>query len=238
MSSENIWFPFYPGDYLRDTMHLRLEHHGAYLLLLLCFWDAKGVMPDDDETFAGIVRVPLDDWKSKFRPKLAPFFKISNGQWTQSRVQREYNRSQHVRKVRSEVGKLGGRPKQHESKTQSKEKAIGIANDKQNETSHSHSHSHSQNTQSQSEIIYAQYPRKVSRKKALLKIEAALKTHGFELVNDAVARFSEAWKGATDLRFCPHPMTWFGQERFLDAPETWKNGHSKTALIPNHEKGF
>ena len=147
MSSENIWFPFYPGDYLRDTMHLRLEHHGAYLLLLLCFWDAKGVMPDDDETFAGIVRVTIDEWKSKFRPKLAPFFKIANGQWTQSRVQREYNRSQHVRNVRSAVGKLGGRPKQNESKA----KAIGLANVKQNETSHSHSHSTQSQSQSQSQ---------------------------------------------------------------------------------------
>lgn len=40
------WFPFYPGDYLRDTRHLTLTQHGAYLLLLLTYYSI-GPLPAD-----------------------------------------------------------------------------------------------------------------------------------------------------------------------------------------------
>lgn len=34
MSKTKSWYPFYPGDYARDTKHLSLVEHGAYRVLL------------------------------------------------------------------------------------------------------------------------------------------------------------------------------------------------------------
>ena len=75
MADSDIWFPFYPGDYLADTMRLTTEQHGAYLLLSICFWGAKGKMADDDHAFAAITRMGHDLWTKEMRPILAPFFK-------------------------------------------------------------------------------------------------------------------------------------------------------------------
>jgi hypothetical protein len=75
---------------------------------------------------------------------------------------------------------------------------------------------------SECERIYGLYPRKVGKKPALRAIAKAIKSHGFDTVLTATTRFAEAWKGEADLQFCPYPATWFGQERFADAPETWR----------------
>ncbi len=40
------WFPFYGGDFGRDTAHLDAEEVGAYLLLLIHQW-SKGSIPDE-----------------------------------------------------------------------------------------------------------------------------------------------------------------------------------------------
>lgn len=67
--------------------------------------------------------------------------------------------------------------------------------------------------------IYDLYPRRCAKKYALKCIEKQVKTHGQEVVLEATRRFADSWKGK-DLQFCPHPSTWFNQERFLDLPET------------------
>lgn len=82
------WMPLYIGDYLRDTMHLTTEQHGAYLLLLMAGWTQGGSLPDDDVRLAAIVRLPVKEWR-KLRPVLAEFYRIANGLWVQGRLQRE-----------------------------------------------------------------------------------------------------------------------------------------------------
>lgn len=140
MASNDLWFPFYISDYLRDTQRLNTEQHGAYVLLLMSFWIDDGQMPDDDEQFASIVRCSLDHWKTKLRPVLIRFFQVDEQVWIHKRVKLERVRTGEISRKRSEAGRLGGRP---EKQTESKPKANGIAKPKQTE-SISQSQSHTQ----------------------------------------------------------------------------------------------
>lgn len=51
------WYPFYPGDYARDTRDLSCCEHGCYRLLLDHSW-ANGPLPDDLDRLTRIAANP------------------------------------------------------------------------------------------------------------------------------------------------------------------------------------
>jgi uncharacterized protein YdaU (DUF1376 family) len=103
------WFPFWVGDYIRDTARLTTEAHGAYLLLILDYW-AKGAPPDDNDTLASIARLSPDAWV-KLRPKIVPFFCIVDGMWTHKRIEKELLSADAKHAKRVAAGKEGGKAK-------------------------------------------------------------------------------------------------------------------------------
>lgn len=67
------------------------------------------------------------------------------------------------------------------------------------------------------EIIYQLYPRKVAKPRALDSIQKSIEKEGFEKIESATRRFALSWTGrAEELQYCPHPSTWFNQERYND----------------------
>lgn len=79
--------PFYPGDYLADTRRLSLEHHGAYLLLILDYW-RNGPPPSDDATLARIVGCTAAVWR-RLAPVLRPLFRDEAGKMHHKRIDAE-----------------------------------------------------------------------------------------------------------------------------------------------------
>jgi uncharacterized protein YdaU (DUF1376 family) len=98
------WFPFYVGDYVRDTARLTTKAHGAYLLLMLDYW-VNGAPPDDDAVLATITKLPVSTWRMKIKPLLAGFFQVGNGVWRHGRIEREIAHAIEVRKSTSAKAK-------------------------------------------------------------------------------------------------------------------------------------
>lgn len=86
------------------------------------------------------------------------------------------------------------------------------------------------------EEIYQLYPLKVGKPDALSKIRAALRKYDSVFLRERTQAYANAVKGTGTI--CPNPATWFNQERFNDAPETWtrvtasKNGQSELKIMP------
>jgi hypothetical protein len=72
------------------------------------------------------------------------------------------------------------------------------------------------------ELIYAEYPRKVGKPKALKAIEKAVREFSDAVVLEKTKAYAAARRGE-DSQFTPHPATWFNQSRFNDDPATWKS---------------
>lgn len=71
--------------------------------------------------------------------------------------------------------------------------------------------------------IYGLYPRKVGKPSAVKAILKALGTEKKERLVNAVTEFAAAWRGhESRIQYCPHPATWFNEERYDDDPATWR----------------
>jgi len=82
------WMPMFWGDYLRDTSHLTMAEHGAYLLLIARYWTSGRALPDDDAQLSKIVHAQGAVWK-RIRPRISAFFQVENGRWYHARIERE-----------------------------------------------------------------------------------------------------------------------------------------------------
>lgn len=109
-SSAKIWMPLYVGDYLADTRRLTTEHHGAYLLLIMEYWQKGTPLPDDDDQLGQITG--LGKRFKAARATLQQFFKVEDGQWRHGRVEEEQIKANKFVEKSRVNGAKGGRPKE------------------------------------------------------------------------------------------------------------------------------
>jgi uncharacterized protein YdaU (DUF1376 family) len=74
----DIWMPVYPGDWLKQTMHLDALQFGALMLLAIAYWSRQGPLPDDNRQLATICRMDVATFE-QIKPTLAAFFTNTNG---------------------------------------------------------------------------------------------------------------------------------------------------------------
>lgn len=74
------WFPFAPKPFISDTLRLNTEAKGAYLMLMLDYYDQERPAPDDDEVLASITGLPIETWR-RHRRVIEPLFDVRDGLW-------------------------------------------------------------------------------------------------------------------------------------------------------------
>lgn len=84
----DTWMPLYIADFLADTLHLRREEIGSYLLLIMAYWRLGGPLPDDDKALQQICRCPDQEW-ARCKGLLVRFFQPAAGQWAHKRIDLE-----------------------------------------------------------------------------------------------------------------------------------------------------
>jgi uncharacterized protein YdaU (DUF1376 family) len=104
--------PVFTDALLADTLDLSAEEFGAYCLILFMTWE-KGARPfaDDDRILSRIARVPLRQWRSTMRARLAPFFDLGEGTWNQKRLEKEWSYTLTNRAQKSLAGKASAEAK-------------------------------------------------------------------------------------------------------------------------------
>ena len=99
------WMPLYVGDYLADTGHLTTLQHGAYLLLIMHYWQ-HGSLPDDAAAVARICRLTGRVWSSNC---LAIASMFEQPGWHHKRIDAELQRAKEISDKRKVYGAIGGR---------------------------------------------------------------------------------------------------------------------------------
>lgn len=97
------YMQFYVAEYLADTSHLNAAQHGAYLLLLMNYWQRGKPIPDANDRLAIVARMSPEEWASN-RGVVAEFFIVKNDLWMHGRVERDLLKVKGI----SLAGKIGG----------------------------------------------------------------------------------------------------------------------------------
>lgn len=107
------YFEFYPGDYAKDTGHLSLSEHGAFLMLLSAYYSTEAPLPADLPSLYRIARA-MTGSEQKAVQKVADFFFPvgPDGKRRNGRADREILKAQKRITIARSNGKLGGRRKE------------------------------------------------------------------------------------------------------------------------------
>lgn len=82
------YMPLYVGDYLADAAHISTLSHGAYLLLIMNYWQRGKALPANDRVLAGIAKLTPEQW-ADVKLDLADFFQEIDGCWRHKRIEQE-----------------------------------------------------------------------------------------------------------------------------------------------------
>jgi uncharacterized protein YdaU (DUF1376 family) len=206
--------PFYVADYLADTTHLSAAEHGAYMLLILHYWQ-KGALPDDEAILARVCRMTAREWV-KSRDVLASFFGPG---WTHERINFELEKARVKSEARAEFGSRGGKAKALNNNNAELAKANGLPAENvakalassSQPTSSLREESSLRSDSARFEEFYAAYPKRINRKAARARFVSAEKSVGPAKIIAGARRYAE---------FCQRERT---EPQFIKAPDVWLN---------------
>jgi len=86
--SHKPYMPLYISEYLADTAHFSTLAHGAYMLLIMNYWQTEKPLPEDDKKLAAITRLSVANFK-KINTDLKKMFFTSEGRLVHKRIEKE-----------------------------------------------------------------------------------------------------------------------------------------------------
>ena len=109
------YMQLYVADYLADTLYLDVIESGAYLHLLMNYWQTGKPLPDDDKKLARIAKCTEEQWLN-VRSTIVPYFVQRDGVLSHSRVERDLHKVRERSRKASEAGKKSGKARRNEPK--------------------------------------------------------------------------------------------------------------------------
>lgn len=82
------YMQFYVAEYLADTGHLTTMQHGAYLLLLMNYWQRGKALHALNGRLATVARMSNEEWNA-VEDVLSEFFEVREDSWFHARVERD-----------------------------------------------------------------------------------------------------------------------------------------------------
>jgi uncharacterized protein YdaU (DUF1376 family) len=217
------YYPFHPGDYLRDTAHLEPMEDLAYRRLLDLYYLSESPIPLETQQVSRRLRLGSESVIAV----LNEFFICTENGYIHKRCDAEIADYRHRQDKSRQNGKLGGRPKKTQQVildnpelTQSKPRETQPkANQNQNQN----------NTSIGFNEFWNAYPRKVGKgaaEKAWAKsspdLQAVLTTLAWQTKQDGWTKDGGA--------FIPHPGTYLNQRRWEDEKPATTSTQARISL--------
>lgn len=232
------YMPFYIGDYIRDTLHLTTEQHGAYLLLIFAMFTGGGFLPNDERKLARIARLSNSKWATN-RDDLMSFFTVECDVITHKKITEVSKKYNEKLSNLAKNGAKGGRSKSLKTNKQ----ALANAKDLPEQMLYQPepepyildtdvSNRNAREPLGDFETFWKAWPHKVGKPAAVKSYQSAIKRgHSHEQVMEGLRRYI---RGKPPDRSWLNPATFLNQERYNDEPASSHNNQtSHTTINPD-----
>ena len=194
------YLQLYVSDYLADTAHLTAEQHGAYMLLIMNYWQKGRSLDNTSDRLQFVARLSPESWEAN-KEILAEFFVLEGDTWWHSRIETDLEKVREKSAKASTAGKrsfsvrstIVEHPFNHKDKDKDKDKDI-----------------------TSFEVFWNIYPRKVGKQDAAKSFDRALSLATAEEIIEGAKKFAADPNRIPT--FTPHPATWLNQGRWSDEP--------------------
>jgi len=102
-----LWYPFYPRDYMIDTMTLSLEQDCTYRRLIDLYYTQGGPIELDYKPLSKLLRIHPIKLRG-IMPSLFRYFKVVDGRLHHERIDAEIAKAIEIQEKKAKAGKKGG----------------------------------------------------------------------------------------------------------------------------------
>lgn len=230
------FFKLYIGDYQRDTAHLSITEHGAYLLMLQHYYATEKPLPAG-KALHRMLRAQEKDERDAIDRVVALFWRTTDDGLVNNRADKERAKStwQAETNRATAIAREAARKEERGRHEQSTNRATNVHTKGPPRARNSHSQTTSLPSEEKNpptprkrgsvsgfppgfETFWDAYPRKVGKDaaaKAFAKRRFTVEQLAAVVAAVETQRRCEAWT-REDGRFIPHPSTWLNEGRWQD----------------------
>jgi uncharacterized protein YdaU (DUF1376 family) len=226
------YYPWYPGDYLRDTPDLSMLEDGAYRRLLDHYFVSDGNMPADRTRLYRICRAFTQDEQKAVILIVERFFKEENGRIYNHRAEIELQKRRKFIENQQIKSKLGVEARQ--TKQQPGGQPVGQPGGQPLPSPSSSSSSSKEKTLELFAQFWQAYPRKKSKgqaEKAWAKLKPDQTLLQTMLTSIQKAKQSPDWQ-KNNGQYIPYPATWLAAKGWEDDNPTTQEGDNTKWQTP------
>jgi len=215
------YMQLYVSDYLADTQHLNAQQHGAYMLLLMNYWQRGKPLDNTGDRLGFVARMTAEEWAVN-KEILAEFFWVDGDTWSHTRIDADLEKVREKSEKASEAGRRSAnarstpaeRPFNHKDKDKEEDK---------------------EDIKDSFDEFWEIYPRKAGKQEARKVFQRALTNATLAEILAGARRYAD--DPNREPQYTAHPATWLNQGRWSDdplPPKKPENGARSLVTTPTY----
>lgn len=209
------YMQLYVSDYLADTAHLTAQQHGAYMLLLMNYWQRGKALDNTNERLSHVARLSPEEW-AEAKPTLEEFFIVQDNVWSHARVEDDLAKIREKSAKASFAGKRSVVARELNNRSTNAEQSLNHKEEDKEEEEDKDI-----NKKDLFVSFWNEYPIKVGKGAAIKAFEKAIRTTDADIIIRGARRYKldpNRVQGYT-----AHASTWLNAQRWLDEPLPMRN---------------
>lgn len=207
------YMQLYVSDYLADTAHLTAQQHGAYMLLLMNYWQRGKALDNSNERLSHVARLSPEEW-AEAKPTLEEFFIVEGNLWTHARVEDDLEKIREKSAKASFAGRRSVVARGLSERSTNAEQSLN----------HKEEDKEEDKDISKKELFvdfWNVYPLKVGKGAAQKAFEKAIRTTDAGIIIKGAQRYKSDPNRVQG--YTAHAATWLNAQRWLDEPLPMRN---------------